>query len=357
MTQIKFKNKLFMVVIFIFQMNLLLLSNNKQPYKFGKLLSKKSYKHKSHIGLSVISNDLKLVITGSEDRYVSIWERESGRKLASKRMHKDMVSNVSFSPNNEKFASCDGGITFKNSGYINIWKTKSLKLIHRIKADNKQINCIAFSPDAKKIASYGPESGLKLWDVKTAELLGKSKDYHNQVIRGKLFFVSAFDVLFTNDGKSVVSCGGDGSIIIWNATDLSVRKILKNPHQVNCLDISLDGKYIAGGDSKGNIHIVRVKDWKLIKTYSSLDYGILSLKFYDSDKLLISAGHSKIVKIQESLSGKLVGTLAIDVPSVTSIANSKDNLKLVVVSSGSKKKGHYGDIYYWRVQLENKVKP
>jgi len=54
--------------------------------------------------------------------------------------------------------------------------------------------------------SGGADQTLRLWDLASARLLAEGHG-HSATIRS---------VAFAPDGKQLVSCGDDGSILVWN---------------------------------------------------------------------------------------------------------------------------------------------
>src|SRR6266496_676101 len=79
---------------------------------------------------------------------------------------------------------------------------------------------------------------IKLWDVASGRERATFKG-HNDDIRA---------LIYTPDGKTLVSGSGDGEKRLWEAATGRVRAILKGQTRgVACLAVTADGKTLASG--------------------------------------------------------------------------------------------------------------
>ena len=70
----------------------------------------------------------------------------------------------------------------------------------------KQVNCIAFSPDGRDLVSACQDEQVRVWDVKTGELL-RCYDW-------KVGAVTS--LAFAPDGLTVAAGGEKGQVVVWD---------------------------------------------------------------------------------------------------------------------------------------------
>jgi WD40 repeat protein len=189
------------------------------------------------------SPDGKLLAVGSCTRVESLckgnirlWSPDTQQFISqSLAGHRRSVNMLAFSRDGKILASSDG----EDLILWNIETRQALGEIapgHKSKQENmvNLVTSIAFSADGKTLASSGcgkierrviaetpptdvcTEGEIRLWDVKTRQLLGKPFAGHTDVIT---------DVAFSPDGKMLASVSGpfDGTIQLW---DIATRQPL-----------------------------------------------------------------------------------------------------------------------------------
>src|SRR5882724_1267967 len=89
-------------------------------------------------------------------------------------------------------------------------------------------------------------------------------DFSNGTIKAHSSPVTA--VLFTPDGKQIVSAGRDGRLVIWDvASKTAVVELLGKGDQLRFAAISVDGKLVAAGNEKGIVGVFDIASRKLIQ--------------------------------------------------------------------------------------------
>jgi WD40 repeat protein len=103
--------------------------------------------------------------------------------------------------------------------------------------------CATFADDGSTLATGGYEHTVRLWDVNGPEPKMRRADHGHSV--------RVTSVIFTLDGKTVISGGweGDRSVRLWNAqTGVTTHK-LEPQQNVMALALSADGKTLVAGCS------------------------------------------------------------------------------------------------------------
>ncbi len=141
-------------------------------------------------------------ILSSRGSTIKLWELETGGELLSLTGHESMINSVSFSPNGRLIVSGSQDKT------IRIWDLTSEVEILKI-TDNSYVHCVSFSPDGLRIASGNEKGTVQVWDVNSGEELEKFSDHHARV----------YDVTFSPDGKTLASASSDRTIKIWDVSE------------------------------------------------------------------------------------------------------------------------------------------
>ncbi len=190
---------------------------------------------------------------------------------------------------------------------------------------------VAFTPDGKQLLSYGPWSGVSLWDASSgqevrrldagdrlaAALLtpdGQSvatvegegqKQFVRIRDRAELKVSRSFPVGYmylpqlTPDGKLLIALGGSGgnqcTVEVWDLqTGKQVRSWKAHEEHVWCIDLSRDGKTLATGGADKTIRIWDVTTGRLIRELSGNPNVIGRVAVSPDGKTVASLGMTEV---------------------------------------------------------------
>jgi WD40 repeat protein len=119
--------------------------------------------------------------------------------------------------------------------------------------DNDELSSVAFSPDGERLAAAGVEGKVKLWSIRTREVV-LTLDAHTDFV---------FSVAFHPGGRHLASAGADGRVKVWDLT--TGETVFTGPGSfggtysgtANGMAFSPDGRLLASR-SEGEVH---VWDW------------------------------------------------------------------------------------------------
>jgi WD40 repeat protein len=237
------------------------------------------------------SPDGKLLATGGFECLVRLWEVSTGRKVAEFPGGIG-VNQVAFSPDGRILAgaSIDQGVL--------LWDVTKGDLIQRLQVESvlgpsrvPVIASLAFSPDGKSIAFGSGSFGLdfiELCDVVTGQKRQRFLGHHGDV----------GTVVFSPDGKELVSGASDGTVRLWDvATGLERRRPQGHSGWVTALAISNDGKTIASGGLDRLVFLWDASTGMEVKRLEGFSGGVTGVYFAADDKTLASADVDGTVRL------------------------------------------------------------
>ncbi|HYX13349.1 MAG TPA: WD40 repeat domain-containing protein [Nostoc sp.] len=155
----------------------------------------------------VLSRDGETLVTGSY-RKIKVWRTlpqtgvkslKDAQPLHTLMGHSHIVRSLAISADGKMLVSGSWDQTIK------VWQLETGELLHTLKGHRDRVYAIALSPDGQIIASGSADKTIKLWHLQTGELLGTFTGHGNIVTA----------LAFTASGEMLVSGSLDKTIKIW----------------------------------------------------------------------------------------------------------------------------------------------
>ena len=167
--------------------------------------------HTDGISSLAFSADGTMIISGSYDGTVRLWQTDSGRELASLKGQQP-IHSVAIAPDQQVIAAATGhryrsndGQTPTNQGVVTLWDVASRLELASLPEHTGAALTVAFSPNGKVVASGGHDGMIKLWDrvakKERASLVGH---------QGNVYALT-----FSPDGRTLASTGLDSTVRVW----------------------------------------------------------------------------------------------------------------------------------------------
>lgn len=217
--------------------------------------------------------------------------------------HTEPVSAVAISPDGTMIISGSKDQTLK------IWDIKTGKEICTLSENAGVVTAITMTSDGSKIIT-GSDKTLKIWDVKSAL---DSKVISSQGI--KIWTAPTAKSIFAKSIGSPIAVTPDGTKLVsaveGKVCDFETGKLLYTLNDIiSTVSITTDGSKIIGLDSGNNIKIFEVSTGRTIVTIPT-STGFTFAVSPDQTKI-ISATKDNLVKIWDINSGQVVFTLWMD---------------------------------------------
>jgi WD40 repeat protein len=206
----------------------------------------------------VVSPDDRHLVTGDLFGGIAIWELASGRLVRTWRAHDFWVYKVAYTRDG-RFLLSSGG-----DGKLRQWDAEGTRELRTFGLATNSWEFFDISPDGRRLAT-GFGKILRLWNLETGqcerELPGHSE--------------SIYCILFSPDGKRVLTTAMDQTLRIWDAASgrsLASWKLRGDGHAIA---ISPDGKRVALRVSQGvgsGMDVPTVELWDAESGHQLLSY-------------------------------------------------------------------------------------
>jgi WD40 repeat protein len=230
--------------------------------------------------------------------------------------HSDSVWSVAYSPDGQTLASGSWDKTIK------LWNVKTGNLLQTLTGHSDQVRSVAYSPDGQTLASGSSDKTIKLWNVRTGNLLQTLTGHSDSVW-----------LAYSPDGQTLASGSWDNTIKIWDVkTGNLLQTLTGHSDSVYSVAYSPDGQTLASGSSDKTIKLWNVRTGNLLQTLNGHSDSVYSVAYSPDGQTLASGSDDKTIKLWDVKTGNLLQTLTGHSYPVWSVAYSPDGQTL---ASGS----------------------
>jgi WD40 repeat protein/serine/threonine protein kinase len=191
----------------------------------------------------VFSPDSKLVASAGWAGIVRVWDLATGKERKPLKDHDWVIFHVAFSPDGRHLVSGSGDAT------VRVWDVATgLQIACLEPHHNGSVTGVAFRADGNLLASASEDRGVWVWDAKTWKLLERLSDPAAGVL----------SVAISPQKDLRLAWGGmDGTVKVWDQSTRKTHVLRGHTSWVESVVFSPDGKYIVSGSRDG-----AVKIWK-----------------------------------------------------------------------------------------------
>lgn len=297
--------------------------------------------HTDPVYAVAVSPDGKTFATGSFDKTVKLWTAADGkevRTLGGASGHTNLVLAVAFHPKEPVLASASSDNT------VRFWDIKTDKPADapvRTLQHPQLVNAVAFDKDGNRVATGGQDGVLRIWDVSKKDTPA-AKTINAHVPPQPQPPQPIYAVLWTPDGKQVITASNDKSIKIWDVDGAKLVREIKPG-----TDRPPPSKEVVAA-APGVMGVANAFQLSLPPSPGHTDQ-VYSLALTADGKLLASGSADRTVKLWNPATGALVRALTN--PAFKGMAHpgfvqgvrfTPDGSKLVSVGGAPRFKGFVG---------------
>lgn len=193
--------------------------------------------HSGPVRAVAFSPNGELLLSGSEDNALRVWDVAKGESVKTLRGHGSGVRTCTFSPDGQWVLS--GG----QDERIRVWDVQGYqetRVLHStvLRGHLDAVLSAHFSADGKQIVTASRDRTASLWDAATGERLRKFEEGHEFLVSNAVFF---------SDGRRLATGAGDNSVRVWDMTTGTQLTVLAPTGRIGVLAVSPDGNWLATG--------------------------------------------------------------------------------------------------------------
>lgn len=194
-------------------------------------------------------------------------------------------------------------ITLVFSGSLSKAQTGVPRIVINSGGHSGKIFNVLYSPDGKQIISVSEDKTIRIWDSRTGEMI---KKFEAQIGKGPegMFYASAI----SPDGKYLAAAGypsaaekGNHIILIDIEKGVQAGTAVGHSNVINSLDFDGSGKYLASGSDDGTINIWSVEESHQMPLKATLEVGtrVTGVSFNNKTQSLAVASDQKNVLVYD----------------------------------------------------------
>jgi len=184
--------------------------------------------------IKTISSKNELITTG-EDGTVAVWSLNDFKEVYRFQAAYDTVRTIAVSPDQQEIAfGCKDHL-------IKIYSLSDYSLKQNLEGHTLPVTSLAYHPEGKYLISGGRDAQLRIWTLPSYELM--------HIVPAHMFTI--YDIASHPTLPYFATSSQDKSIKIWDAENFKLYKILNlekagigHTHSINKIIWSNDGKYL-----------------------------------------------------------------------------------------------------------------
>nr|XP_054750200.1 telomerase protein component 1-like [Lytechinus pictus] len=246
------------------------------------------------------------------DCRVLIWDGRSG-KQTSDITEPRPISCLSYHPEGKLLVTGSWDATLK------IWDTFNKKRVAILRGHRSSVRAVTYSPTGRHIASASLDGAVKLWSADTGTQVG-SLCGHSQPIN---------HIAFSQSGRELVTVSNDHKTKVWSGNLGKQLATFKGKDQSASTQatFSTDGEFVAMGYHSGEVKVIEVASKREVFASVLRESRVKGIAWLDDSKdglaVLVGyeSGHAVIIKGVEK-SKQAVVPLKTNHAAITSLAYS-----------------------------------
>ncbi len=261
--------------------------------------------HTGNVTCLALSPKEDIVVSGSKDHTLKIWEIQTGNCLLTLKGHRGPVASVDISPNGRFVLSGSQDKTLR------LWELETGRCIHCMEGHDLWVEHVLFTPDGRRVISGSRDNTIKIWERKNGHKL-YSLTSHSDLI-------SCLKI--TPDGQYIVSGSHDRTLRIWETeSGQCLHNLEKHTEHVKCITCHPTKPLMLSGGWDGRMYLWDIQKGECICEYAGHENWINDVCITPDGTRVLSASLDKTVKVWNLETGECLAVLKGHIQDVYQIA-------------------------------------
>jgi WD40 repeat protein len=207
--------------------------------------------HEDKVMSVALSADGTMIVSGSGDKTVRVWDAATGAERLVLRGHEGQVRSVALSADGRTIVSASDGMTIVSASddqtvRVRVWDAANGAELRVLRGPKGGVTSVALSADGTTIVSGCWDQTVRVWDAASGA--------QRRVLRGHENWVMS--VALSADGTTIVSGSGDKTVRVWDAATGAERLVLRgHESEVTSVAVNADGTTIVSGSEDQTVRV------------------------------------------------------------------------------------------------------
>jgi len=306
----------------------------------GGWLARTLHGHEGFVNSVDLTPDGSLVVSGSKDASVRVWETLTGQCIRTLSGHTKWISQICVSADGRRILSGGWDDT------VRLWRLSDgycSNVIEQQEQENSvHVQSVSLSADSQ-IAWAAGDGGVRSWHLRTGRCLlvlpAGSRQYSDDT-------EYVYCVALSPCGRYVASDDGRKIVRLWSSsTGVLERRLEGHTNAITSMCFSFDGRFLLTGSLDGSARIWDIRSGDSRVGFAVQSQGIGAVSLTRDDRYAASGGRDGVVRLWDLLTGECLWKFEGHTGPITSVRFSSDSRVLV---SGS----NDGTIKVWFLDWE-----
>lgn len=207
--------------------------------------------HSEPVKAIALNHNGTLLISGSDDKTVKVWDLTVGTIVHTFLGHSEEVTAVALTTDTRFAVSSDA------AGYIKVWDLLKLEEKLTIRAHGKTVQALGLALNNQHFVSGGRDGIVKLWNLETGGMVA-------QIER----FSRLMEVVCTHDGRRAL-IASEGPIRMWDLTTKELSTFKEDGSGIVALALASDDQFAVSASRGGLCEVWDLHSGKAISSFPS----------------------------------------------------------------------------------------